>query len=61
MPNDEFEAWCKAQDEYFESPEGRARQIESDVLLVYYLEHDAKYKWVEGMGEISGFGGGYEQ
>jgi hypothetical protein len=32
----------------------------SDNLLKRFFEKEHKYKWEKGMGEISGFGGGYE-
>ena len=61
MPDDEFEAWLKAKNAYHKSPEGRAEEFAAVALLDYYLDNIAKYKWTEGMDEISGFGGGYEK
>ncbi len=61
MPNDEFEEWLEAKNTYHESAEGRAEEFASVALLDYYLDNIAKYKWQEGMDEISGFGGGYEK
>ena len=60
-PDDEFEAWCKASDEYWDSPEGRAQTEMEGAVLTYYLDKIAKYKFTDAMGEISGFGGDYEK
>lgn len=61
MPDDQFEEWLEAKNVYHESPEGRAKEFAAVALLDYYLDNIAKYKWQEGMDEISGFGGGYEK
>lgn len=49
-------AWCAEQD--------RKRAVETAEMLVReaaVAESGEKYAWRDGMGEISGFGGGYEE
>ena len=61
MTDEEFETWWKESDEYSKSPEGRAQSELEDAVLTYYADNVAKYKFTDAMGEISGFGEGYEK
>ena len=60
MSEQELEDWMVEAEEYRESSEGIAEEAAGDALLKDYLENKAKYKFTKDMGEISGFGGGYE-
>jgi hypothetical protein len=61
MSDEEFSDWKKAADAYHASPEAKASADLQESYLDYYLNHLAQYKFTPEMGEISGFGGGYEK
>ncbi len=61
MSDEELETWLEESEAYQDSPQGRIDSALENARLTYYLDKIAKYKFVEGMGEISGFGGDYEK
>ena len=61
MPQDEFDEWLQNSDAYHASNEAKSLEMLENVRLDYYLDKIARYKFKEGMGEISGFGGSYEK
>lgn len=61
MPDDEFAKWQEENDEYWASSDGRSKEMLEEARLDYYLDNVAKHKFTSEMGEISGFGGGYEK
>ena len=61
MSDDELKAWLRKANEYHESQEGKHQRDEAEYVMNYYIDNIAKYKFTEGMGEISGFGGYYEK
>src|SRR3990172_9009853 len=61
MSDEEFQEWNRAADAYHKSPEAMASADFQESYLDFYLNHLAKYIFTPAMGEISGFGGGYEK
>ena len=56
---EEFDAWLEASDKYHK--ENWMKYAVDELMTDYFLATEKEYVFTDEMGEISGFGGGYEK